>query len=216
MRKMFIIFGIGLLVLFFLFVITPAAMLGKIKALADINQGKLIVYQNRFAGASQTYKDTMQQKYGVTIIEGGDALSFGELDYNSGYNSVSIQAIEEKYEPGILKKVEDEINKKLEQEHNVSTEKIIETGRQKAKDDISKGQIKVYYVDSERSDKELIREIGEKHQIEFISKPKYENLPFYSGYNEVSMNQIKDKSGLDVHIRIKIDVELIAINRYAL
>lgn len=85
---------------------------GKNQAQKDVQKGKFIVYQNRIDGSSREYRETMLKKYGVKIVEGGDAVSYEEMGYNSGYNSVSIPAIEKKYGKGIIKKVEDDLKKR--------------------------------------------------------------------------------------------------------
>jgi hypothetical protein len=188
---------------------------GKKQALKDVRQGKLIVYQNRFAGASQAYKALMLKKYGVKINEGGDAVSSEELGFNSGYNSVSIPAIEKKFGKGIIQRVEKELNQKAEEKLKLATEKEVEKGRQLAKNDIKRGKIIVFYSDSEESDQTIIKDLSNEHKIEFIAKRRSENLPLTSGYNEISMKHIKEKIGIDAFMQIKLKVKFIAIKPYS-
>ncbi len=82
---------------------------GKNQAEIDVKNGKFIVYQNREAGSSLEYRNIMLKKYGVKIVEGGDAVSLEQTAYNSGYNSISIPAIEKKYGQGIIEKIEKEM-----------------------------------------------------------------------------------------------------------
>jgi len=85
---------------------------GRKQAESDIQNGILIVYQNRIEGASREYQEFMLKKYGVRIIEGGDSVTFEGLAFNSGYNSVSKPAIEKKFGTGIIERVEKELKTK--------------------------------------------------------------------------------------------------------